>query len=115
MTSQALMILIAVSLLKGAMFGAAFAWIFPPTQRYLLGRLGQSAGPLAHVPFGGRLYCGLAVLTAAGFALLDLIDRVSEANGLPGLLFWAVMALFGLSAIGTVLLVSTMPREQQQV
>jgi len=54
-----------------------------------------------------------AVLTAAGFALLDLIDHVSEASGLPGLLFWAVMALFGLSAVGTVLLVSAMPRQQQ--
>ena len=53
------------------------------------------------------------MLSAAGFALLDLIDRVSEASGLPGLLFWAVMALFGLSAIGTVLLISTMPRQQQ--
>ena len=41
MTSQALMILIAFSLLKGALFGAAFAWIFPPTHRYLLGRLGR--------------------------------------------------------------------------
>jgi hypothetical protein len=114
MTSHALMILIAVSLLKGALFGAAFAWIFPPTHRYLLGRLGQSAGPLARVPFGSRLYCGLAVLTAAGFALLDLIDRVSEASGLPGLLFWAVMALFGLSVIGTVLMISAMPREVKQ-
>ena len=113
MNSQALMILIAVSLLKGALFGDVFAWIFPPAHRYLLGRLGQSAGPLAHVPFGGRLYCGLAVLTAAGFALLDLIDRVSEASGLPGLLFWAVMALFGLSAVGTVLLISAVPREQK--
>ena len=113
MTSQALLILITFSLLKGALFGAAFAWIFPPTHRYLLGRLGQSAGPLASVAFGSRLYCGLAVLTAAGFALLDLIDHVSEASGLPGLLFWAVMALFGLSAVGTVLLVSAMPRQQQ--
>jgi hypothetical protein len=111
MTSQALMILIAVSLLKGALFGAVFAWIFPPTHRFLLGRLGQSAGPLAHVPFGSRLYCGLAVLTAAGFALLDLIDRVSEANGLPGLLFWAVMVLFGLTAVGTVLMISAMQRQ----
>ena len=113
MTSQALMILIAVSLLKGALFGAVFAWIFPPAHRYLLGRLGQSAGPLAHVAFGSRLYRGLAVLSAAGFALLDLIDRVSETNGLPGLLFWAVMALFGLSAVGTVLMISAMPRQQQ--
>jgi len=113
MTSHALMILIAFSLLKGALFGAAFAWMFPPTQRYLLGRLGHSAGPLASVPFGSRLYCGLAILTAAGFALLDLIDRVSEASGLPGLLFWAVMALFGLSAVGTVLLISAIPRQQQ--
>jgi hypothetical protein len=113
MTTHALLILIAVSMLKGALFGAAFAWIFPPAHRYLLGRLGQSAGPLAHVAFGSRLYCGLAVLTAAGFALLDLIDRVSEASGLPGLLFWAVMALFGLSAVGTVLLITAMPRQQQ--
>lgn len=113
MTSQALMILIAFSLLKGAIFGGAFAWIFPPVHRYFLGRLGQSAGPLMRVPFGSRLYCGLAVLSAAGFALLDLIDRVSEASGLPGLLFWAVMALFGLSAVGTVLLITAMPRQQQ--
>ena len=62
-------------------------------------------GPLAHVPFGSRLYWGLAVLSGAGFALLDLIDRVSEAAGLPGLLFWAVIGLFGLTACGTVLVI----------
>ena len=113
MTSQALMILVAFSLLKGVVFGALFAWMFPPMYRWLIRRMGGDAGPLAHVSVGSKLYCGLAVLSAAGFALLDLIDRVSETNGLPGLLFWAVMALFGLSAIGTVLLISAMPRQQQ--
>jgi hypothetical protein len=110
MTSQALMILIAVSLLKGALFGALFAWIFPPANRYMVRKMGAEASQPASV--GMQPYFGLAILSGSGFALLDLIDRVSEASGLPGLLFWAVMALFGLSAVGTVLLVLAMPRQQ---
>ena len=113
MTTNALMTLIAFSVLKGAAFGILFAWIFPPPHRYLLARMGHDAGPLRHVAFGSRLYWGLAVLSGAGFALLDLIDRISEAAGLPGLLFWVVIALFGLTACGTVLIVSAMPRELQ--
>ena len=113
MTTHALLILLAFALLKGVVFGALFAWMFPPMYRWLLGRMGGDAGPLAHVSVGSKLYCGLAVLSGAGFALRDLIDRVSEASGLPELLFWAVMALFGLSAYGTVLLVSAMPRQQK--
>ena len=110
MTAHALMTLIAFSLLKGALFGILFAWMFPPLHRYLLARTGRDAGPLRQAGFGGRLYWGLAVLSGAGFALIDLVDRVSEAAGLPGLLFWAVIALFGLTACGTVLIVSAMPR-----
>jgi hypothetical protein len=111
MTAQALMTLIAFSVLKGAVFGMLFAWMFPPLHRYLLARMGGDAGPLRRVAFGSRLYWGLAVLSGAGFALIDLIDRVSEAAGLPGLLFWTAIALFGLTACGTVLIVSAMPRE----
>lgn len=111
MTTQALTTLIAFSLSKGALFGILFAWMFPPLHRYLLARMGRDAGPLRQVAFGSRLYCGLAVLSGAGFALIDLIDRVSEAAGLPGLLLWTVIALFGLTACGTVLIISAMPRE----
>jgi Mn2+/Fe2+ NRAMP family transporter len=113
MTTQALLPLIAFALLKGALFGILFAWMFPPLNRYLLARMGRDAGPLRQVAFGSRLYWGLAVLCGAGFALLDLVDRISEAAGLPGLLFWVVIALFGLTACGTVLIVSAMPRELQ--
>ena len=113
MTTQALMTLIAFSLVKGAVFGILFAWLFPLLHRYLLARMGDDAGPLRQVGFGSRLYWGLAVLSGAGFALIDLIDRVSEAAGLPGLLLWTAIALFGLTACGTVLIVSAMPRQQQ--
>jgi hypothetical protein len=112
MTTEILMTLIAFSLLKGGIFGALFAWLFPPLYRYILARAGRDAGPLAHVPFGGRHYCGLAILSGAGFALVDLIDRVGETAGLPGLLRWAVIGLFGLSAFGTVLIQAAMPRPQ---
>lgn len=111
MTTQALMTLIAFSLLKGAMFGALFAWIFPPANRYATRKIGSDGGQSPNMTVGVRPYFGLAILSGAGFALLDLIDRVSEASGLPGLLFWTVMALFGLSAFGTVLLISAMPRQ----
>ena len=40
MTSQALMILVAFSLLKGVVFGALFAWMFPPMYRWLIRRMG---------------------------------------------------------------------------
>ena len=113
MTTQTLIPLIAFAPLKGALFGVLFAWMFPLLHRYLLARIGRDAGPLRQVAFGSRLYWGLAVLSGAGFALLDLVDRVSEAAGLPGLLFWAVIALFGLTACGTVLIISAMPRDQQ--
>lgn len=113
MTTQALTTLIAFSLLKGALFGVLFAWMFPPLHCHLLARMGRDAGPLRQVAFGSRLFCGLAVLCGAGFALIDLIDRVSEAAGLPGLLFWAVIGLFVLTACGTVLIVAAMPRDQQ--
>jgi hypothetical protein len=112
MTTETLMTLIAFSQLKGGVFGALFAWLFPPLYRYILGRAGRDAGPLGHVPFGGRLYCGLAILSGAGFGLIDLIDRVAETAGLPGLLRWAVIGLFGLSAFGTVLIQAAMPRAQ---
>jgi hypothetical protein len=112
MTTQILMTLIAFSLLKGGIFGALFAWMFPPLYRYILARAGRDAGPLGRVPFGSRLYCGLAILSGAGFALIDLIDRVGETAGLPGLLGWTVIGLFGLSAWGTVLVQSAMPRGQ---
>jgi hypothetical protein len=112
MTTEILMTLIAFSLLKGGIFGALFAWLFPPLYRYILARAGRDAGPLAHVPFGGRLYGGLAILSGAGFALIDLIDRVGETAGLPGLLRWAMIGLFGLSAFGTVLIQAAMPRAQ---
>jgi|EndMetStandDraft_5_1072996.scaffolds.fasta_scaffold610255_1 hypothetical protein len=112
MTTEILMTLIAVSLLKGGVFGALFAWLFPPLYRFILARTGRDAGPLGHVPFGGRLYCGLAILAGAGFGLIDLIDRVAETTGLPGLLRWAVIGLFGLSAFGTVLIQAAMPRAQ---
>jgi len=111
MTTQALLFLIAFSLLKGVLFGMLFAWMFPPLHRYLLARMGRDVGPLRQVGFGSRLYWGLAVLSGAGFAMIDLIDRVSEAAALPGLLLWAVIGLFGLTACGTVLIVSAMPRE----
>ena len=111
MTAHALMTLMAFSVLKGALFGILFAWMFPPLHSYLLARMGRDAGPLRQVGFGGRLYWGLAVLSGAGFALIDLIDRVSEAAGLPGLLLWTAIALFGLTACGTVLIISAMPRE----
>jgi hypothetical protein len=110
MTTQILMTLVAFSLLKGGIFGALFAWMFPPLYRYILARAGRDAGPLGRVPFGSRLYCGLAILAGAGFALIDLIDRVGETAGLPGLLRWAVIGLFGLTACGTVLVQSAMPR-----
>jgi hypothetical protein len=54
----------------------------------------------------------LAILSGAGFALIDLIDRVGETAGLPGLLRWAMIGLFGLSAFGTVLIQAAMPRAQ---
>jgi hypothetical protein len=111
MTTQALITLFAFSVLKGAVFGTLFAWMFPLLHRRLLARMGRDAGPLRQVPFGSRLYWGLAVLSGAGFALIDLVDRVSEAAGLPGLLLWTVVGLFGLTACGTVLIVSAMPRE----
>jgi hypothetical protein len=110
MTTQALLALIAFALLKGALFGMLFAWMFPPLHRFLLARMGRDAGPLRQVAFASRLYWGLAVLSGAGFALLDLVDRVSEAAGLPGLLLWAMTGLFALTACGTVLIVSAMPR-----
>ena len=113
MTTQMLMTLMAFSLLKGAVFGALFAWMFPPLHSYLLAKAGGDAGPLKRVPIGSRLYCGLAVLSGAGFALIDLVDRVRETAELPRLLRWVVIALFGGTACGTVLIVSAMPREQK--
>jgi hypothetical protein len=113
MTTQMLMTLIAFSLLKGTVFGALFAWMFPPLHSYLLAKAGGDAGPLKRVPIGSHLYCGLAVLSGAGFALIDLVDRVRETAELPRLLLWVVIALFGGTACGTVLIVSAMPREQK--
>ena len=110
MTTQALLTLIVFSVLKGAAFGILFAWMFPPLHRYLIARMGHDAGSLRRIAFGSRPYWGLAMVSGAGFAQLDLVQRVSEAAGLPGLLLWAVIGLFGLTACGAVLVG---PHDQQ--
>ena len=67
MTTQMLMTLIAFSLLKGTVFGALFAWMFPLPAQLLAGQGGRRCRPPEAGPaIGSRLYCGLAVLSGAG-------------------------------------------------
>jgi hypothetical protein len=112
MTTQALLTLTALSLLKGLFFGAFFAWLFPPFNRFVARKLSRDAGQLPQAGLGSRMYYGLAVLSGSGFALLDLVGQVSDATGLPGLLTWLVAALFALSAFGTVLINPPKPHQQ---
>jgi hypothetical protein len=102
MTLATLTPLLVASLIKGAVFGALFAWLFPPLNTFLVRKMGRDPGALERVPFGSRLYFGMAVLSGSGFALLDLIGLVSEAAGLPETLRLVVTALFALSVFGAL-------------
>ena len=113
MTLIALAPLIAASLFKGAVFGALFAWLFPPLNAFLLRRLGRDSGALQGVPFASRLYFGLAMLTGSAFALLDLIGLVSDAAGLPETLRLVVTVLFALSVFGTQLIASAARKQDK--
>lgn len=110
MTNADLMQLVLAAILKGAAFGLFFSWAFPRFNTWLMRRMGRDPGPLQHVPFGGSLYFGMALLSGSGFALLDLIGAVSDSAGLPEMLRWVVMVLFGAVAAGGSITANATPR-----
>jgi hypothetical protein len=113
MTNDTLALLAAASLVKGLVFGALFAWLFPPVNRYVARRMSRDAGPPQQVALGSRLYWGLAMLAGSGFALVDLMGGISDAAGLPEALRWIVCVLFGLSAWGATLINVALSKPQQ--
>lgn len=93
--------LLTNSVIPGLVFGPLFAFLFPWLSRRLT-RTPAGAHPYDNLPTAARIGIGLSA--GGGFALLMLVDYLVRALSLPSSVYYLVLVLFGLVALGTAMM-----------
>jgi hypothetical protein len=102
MLSAAYLSVMLKAVIMGALFGAAFAFLWPWAMRRLGAWQKQSiSAALMRTP---RFRVGLALASGSSFGFLQLLMDTSELAGLPLLVVALAFGMFALAILGTVML-----------